>query len=131
MKQGRVVLADSHQYMLEGIRGLLETLFETVVMVADAESLCEAIRRLEPNLVIVDLSLPTSGKGNIVQQMQSRFTGLKVIVLSVHDEPGVADEVMHAGAMGFVLKRSAGTDLLPAVESVLAGETFISPGRDR
>jgi DNA-binding NarL/FixJ family response regulator len=126
MKHGRVILADRHQEMLEGLRGLLETMFETVVMVADKDSLFEAVEKLEPDLAIVDLSLPISGEINIARQLKDRFPGLKCIVLSVHDEEKVIEQVLSSGAAGFVLKRTAGTDLIPAVAKVLEGHTYVS-----
>jgi len=128
MKSGRVLLADSHSTMLEGIRGLLETMFETVVMVADEESLLEATAKLEPDLVVADLSLPVSEGGNVARRLKNRHPELKIIILSVHDEPTAVKEALAAGALGFVLKRSAVTDLVPAVRKVRQGQTYISPG---
>jgi DNA-binding NarL/FixJ family response regulator len=130
MKYNRVILADSHQNMLEGIRGLLETLFEAVVMVADKNSLFEATEKLKPDLAVVDLSLSGNGGINIVSQIKRQFPDLKVIILSVHDEPTVVNEVMAAGATGFVLKRSAANDLILAVEEVLQGGTYVSPSME-
>jgi DNA-binding NarL/FixJ family response regulator len=127
MKYSHVILADSHHNMLEGMRGLLESLFEAVVMVADENSLFEAAEKLKPDLAIVDLSLPVSGEINIVRQLKGRFPDLRLIIMSVHDEPTVVNEVMAAGAAGFVLKRSAASDLIPGVEEVLGGRTYISP----
>lgn len=127
MKQGRVLLADSHQNMLEGIRGLLETMFEAVVMVADETSLLEAADMLKPDLAVVDLSLPASGEVNVARRLKIRHPKLKVIILSVHDEATVVKEILAAGTGGFVLKRSAATDLVPAVREVLEGGTYISP----
>lgn len=127
MKHGSVLLADSHQNMLEGVRGLIEILFDVVVMVADINSLFEAAEKLKPELAIVDLSLPVSGEINIVRQLKRRFPDLKFVILSVHDELTVVNEVMAGGAVGFVLKRSAATDLMPAVCEVLKGRTYISP----
>ena len=126
MKHGLVILADRHQDMLEGIRGLLETIFQTVVMVADRDSLFEAAERLEPDLVIVDLSLSISNEVNILRQFKERHPDLKCIVLSVHDDEEVIKQVLSSGAAGFVLKRTAGTDLIPAVEEVLEGRTYVS-----
>lgn len=131
MKQGRVLLADRHQGMLEGIRGLLETMFETVVMVADEPSLLETVEKLKPDLVIVDLSIPVSEEINVARRLKTRHSDLKVIVLSVHDEPTVVKEVLAAGALGFVLKCSAATDLIPAVQEVRQGRTYISPAATR
>ncbi len=131
MKQHCVVLADNHQNMLEGIRGLLESVFETVVMVADKISLFEALDKIKPELAVVDLSLPVSGEVHITRQLSGRYPDLKLIMLSIHDEPAAAKRVMSAGALGFVLKRCAGTDLLAAVQSVNKGGTFVSPAVEK
>ena len=127
MRQGRVLLADSHLPMLQGVRSLLESLFAAVVMVADEGSLLETIERLDPDLVVVDLSMPVKEGTNIVRQLMGRFPGLCLIALSVHDEPTVATQMRNAGVAGFVLKRTAAIDLIPAVEAVLGGGSFVSP----
>jgi len=127
MKKGRVLLADRHLNMLEGVHSLLETLFESVIMVADERSLIEAIATLQPDLVVVDLSLPVAEGANIARQIQGRYPALRVIVLSVYDEPAVARQLLDAGVAGVVLKRTAATDLLPAVSEVLRGGTYICP----
>ena len=128
LKYDRVILADTHHTMLEGIRGLLETMFEAVVMVANDTSLFDTAARLEADLIVVDLSLPVSRDVNIVARLKGRFPKLKLIVLSVHDESIAVEEVMKAGAEGFVLKRTAATDLIPAVRAVLRGRKYVSPG---
>jgi DNA-binding NarL/FixJ family response regulator len=121
---GRVLLADSHPNMLEAVRGLLVGKFATIVMVADEASLLDAAARIEPDLVIVDLSLPVSGNVNIVRTLLSRFPGLRVLVLSVHDEATAARQAFAVGVAGFVLKRRAAIDLSEAVDAVLRGETY-------
>jgi DNA-binding NarL/FixJ family response regulator len=128
MRDNCIVLGDKHQNILEGIRGLLETLFGGVVMVADQPSLFEALDRIKPGLAIVDLSLLGHGRINTVPELYQRFPDVKVIILSDYDEPGVVDDVMSAGASGFVLKQYAGTDLFDAIKNVQEGQTFISPG---
>jgi DNA-binding NarL/FixJ family response regulator len=127
MSPGCVLLADSHANMLEAVRRLLDGRFATTVMVADEKSLLDAVVRLDPDLVVVDLSLPVSGGVNVVRSLFSRYPGLKVIVLSVHDEQPAVSQALGAGATGFVLKRTAAMDLLPAVDAVLRGETYVSP----
>jgi DNA-binding NarL/FixJ family response regulator len=122
-----VLLADDHANMLEAVRGLLEGRFAATVMVADEASLFEAVPRLGPDLVVVDLSLPVSGGVNVVRNLFSRYPGLRVIVLSVHDEHPAVAQALGAGAAGFVLKRTAGVDLLAAVDAVLRGESYVSP----
>lgn len=127
MKTGRVLLADSHLGMLGGAHSLLDALFETVVMVADERSLLDAVTTFKPDLVVVDLSLPREGEANIARQLIGRHPDLRLIVLSVHDEPTVASQMLSAGVAGFVLKRAAATDLIPAVREVLQGAVYVSP----
>jgi DNA-binding NarL/FixJ family response regulator len=131
MKHGRVLLADSHLGMLGGVHGLLDALFETVLMVADERSLMEATTTFKPDLVVVDLSLPNSGEVNIARRLMSQNPDVRLVVLSVHDDPTVAIVVLKAGAAGFVLKRTAATDLAPAVTEVLRGGVFVSPSVPR
>jgi len=113
-----VLLADRHHGLTEGVRGLLATAFESVVMVADEASLIEGACRLQPDVAIVDLSLARDSNLNWLQALRESCPGLKVIVLSVHDEQSVRDAVMRAGADAFLLKRAIATDLLPAVAAV-------------
>jgi two-component system secretion response regulator SsrB len=113
-----VLLADRHHGLTEGIRGLLETAFGTVVMVADPASLVEGAGRLRPDVAVVDLSLARDHGLGWLRALRQRCPDLKVIVLSVHDEPSVRRAAMEAGADAFVLKRAIATDLLAAVELV-------------
>ena len=82
MSHRRVLLADAHPNMLEAVRGLLVGRFATTVMVTDEPSLLEAVGRMEPDLVVVDLSLPVVGGVNAVRSLFSRYPGLRVVVLS-------------------------------------------------
>ena len=113
-----VLLADRHHGLTEGVRTLLETAFGTVMMVADVASLLEGANRLQPDVAIVDLSLAREGGLHWLRGIRQRCPGLKVIVLSVHDEQAVRSAALEAGADAFVLKRAIPTDLLPAIERV-------------
>jgi two-component system secretion response regulator SsrB len=115
------LLADRHHNLTEGVRGLLETAFRTVVMVADEASLLEAARRLKPDVVVVDVSLAQDRGLGWLRSIRQRCPDLKVIVLSVHDEQAVRQAAMAAGADAFVLKRAIATDLMPAVDLVRGG----------
>jgi len=126
-KAGRVLLADRHQNMLEGIRTLLETVFDVVVMVADEKSLLDSLEKVKPDLVVVDLSLPITEEVNVPRRIKKRSPDMKIIILSVHDEQTAVDDCISAGAAGFVLKRTATHDLIPAVREVLKGRTYLSP----
>jgi DNA-binding NarL/FixJ family response regulator len=115
-----VLLADRHHGLSEGICGLLETAFETVIMVADDASLLEGADRLRPDVAIVDLSLGRERSLGWLRALRSRCPDLKVIALSVHDEANVREAALEAGADVFVLKRAIAVDLLPAVALVFA-----------
>ena len=116
-----VLLADRHHGLTEGVRGLLETAFGTVVMVADEASLIEGAVRLRPELAIVDLSLARDSSLGWLKALRNRCPDLKVIVLSVHDEQSVRSAAIEAGADAFVLKRAIATDLISSVERVRGG----------
>src|SRR5439155_24700997 len=90
MKYGVVLLAGSHLSLLQGVHSLLDALFETVLMVADERSLIEAIETFKPELVVVDLSLRGAGEANVARRLMGRHPDLRLIVLSVHDDPTVA-----------------------------------------
>jgi two-component system secretion response regulator SsrB len=117
-----VLLADRHHGLTEGVRGLLESAFGTVVMVADEASLLEGASRLQPDVAVVDLSLARDSGLGWLRSLRQRCPSLKVIVLSVHDEQVVRLAAIAAGADAFVLKRAIATDLLAAVELVRGTE---------
>jgi two-component system secretion response regulator SsrB len=118
---GCVLLADRHHGFTEGVRGLLETAFGTVVMVAEEASLLEGACRLRPDVAVVDLSLARDSGLGWLRALRQRCPDLKVIVLSVHDEQSVRRAAVEAGADAFVLKRKIVTDLLAAVDLVRRG----------
>lgn len=118
-----VLLADRHHGLTEGVRGLLETAFGSVVMVADEASLLEGASRLQPDVAVVDLSLARDRSLGWLRTVRERCPSLKVVVLSVHDEASVRQAAMDAGADAYVLKRAIATDLLPAIEAVQASRT--------
>jgi two-component system secretion response regulator SsrB len=121
-----VLLADRHHGVSEGIRGLLETTFDAVVMVADETSLFETAGRLTPTLAVVDLSLVRGQSLEWLKRLRAECPAMKLIVISVHDQISVREAALAAGADGFVLKRSIATDLLSAVDAVRAGRPYYS-----
>jgi DNA-binding NarL/FixJ family response regulator len=123
-----VLLADRHSGLAEGIRGLLETAFGTVVMVADAASLLDGANRLQPDVAIVDLSLGRERSLDWLRALRAQCPDLKVIALSVHDEANVRRAALDAGADAFVLKRVIASDLLPAVDAMLRRREDVTHG---
>ena len=122
-----VLLADRHHALSEGVRDLLETTFDKVFMVADQGSLMEGAERLVPQVIVVDLSLAQGDSRSFLSKLRERAPTAKLLLLSVHDESAITSSVLAAGADGLVLKRSIATDLLPAVDAILAGKLFVSP----
>ena len=125
-----VLLADRHHGLTEGIRGLLETSFDAVVMVADEASFLESAERLRPTVVVADLALAPGESFGWLRRLLARCPKSRVIVLSTHDEQTVVRAALEAGAAGFVLKRAISSQLLDAVAAVQAGKNYVPPGAD-
>jgi DNA-binding NarL/FixJ family response regulator len=123
---GSIVLADRHPSMLTGIRSLLSTEADAVLMTVDEGSLLKAIQKVIPDLVIADLSFPVSGGTNVVKLIKQCNAAIKIIILSMYDDPSVVDGIIKDGADGFVLRQWAVIDLIPAVREVCQGARYIS-----
>lgn len=109
------------------MRDLLMTAFQTVVMVADERSLFDSACRMEPSVAAVDLALADGAGLELIARWHTQFPEIRLIVLSLHDDPVVARAVIDAGADALVLKRTIATDLLAAVDAVADGRTYVSP----
>jgi len=126
MKKRIVLPVDRHPALLEGIRGLLGTVFDSVIMVSDEASLVGALQRLEPDLVVVDQSFRVAQASDVVTLVKEYSSELKIIALSSYEEPEFMRHCMSSGASGYVLKRSAAKDLIKAVDEVLRGGLFVA-----
>lgn len=122
-----VLLGERHHGLSDGLRGLLDAVFGAVFMVADETSLIEGAARLQPTLVVVDLALAKGDLPSLVEGLRKHAPAAKVLLLSVHDDSSVAADAIAAGAHGLVLKREIGTELLVAVDELLAGRRYLSP----
>jgi DNA-binding NarL/FixJ family response regulator len=96
-------------------------------MVSDYPSMCDAVEGGNYALVIADLSMPCPSSETVIDVLKRLNPQLRVVILSLHDDPVIASECLAAGVRGFVLKRTAVTDLVPAVEAVLGGDVYVSP----
>lgn len=114
------VLAAPPGGLTEGIRGLLATAFRTVVMVADEIALNSCVVSLHPAMVVLDLAMAPGSGLAILTSLRNQRPGLQLIALAGDDDPGLRRAVLAAGAERFLLKRSLGTELLPAVDELLA-----------
>ncbi len=123
----RILLADDHVLVAEGIQKLLEPEFELVGIVADGRSLVTAAAKLQPDIVVVDISLPLLNGLDASQQLKKNNPNLKIIVLTMHSEPNFVTQAFRVGVSGYVLKQSVGSELVQAIREVIKGRTFVSP----
>lgn len=122
-----VLLADRHRSVADGVSMLLEPVFDTVFMVADEVSLLLGVGRLQPEMVVMDLSLVPGEGLELLQRIRADAPDAKLMVLSIYDEPSIVRSVMNAGADAYVLKRSLATDLVAAVNTLVSGKHYVSP----
>ena len=126
-----VLLADRHHSLSEGIRSLLHQQFDVVATVTDEASLLESAGRMHPNVVVADLSLTKGECYGWLRRLLASRPQSRVIVLSHYPELSVREAAFDAGAAGFVLKIEITTDLLAAVNEVLAGRAYGIPDRSK
>ena len=119
-----VLIADPHNGLFERIRGMLETTFDKVFLVTDRSSLIEGAGRLQPTMIVMDLSYAAGDLPNLMRELRNHAPAAKLLLLSVHDESTVVAAASAAGADGLVLKRAIASDLLPAIDALLAGQRY-------
>ena len=132
MKRTRILLADDHSLILAGIRSLLEPHCELVGQVADGRSLVDAALKLQPDLIILDVSMPILNGIDAARQIKNVWPGAKLLFLSMHANAVYLREALGAGGAGYVLKSSATEELRAAIRTVLKGEIYVARafGRD-
>ncbi len=124
---GCVILANPHHSVLKSVRGILNSVFATVVMVTEQESLIETAKAMSPDMIVLDLSLPRSVGGNVIKRVVQEVPGVRILALTMDDDPKVIKQVLASGALAVVVKATAGTDLIPAIEHVREGNQYVSP----
>jgi len=122
-----VLLADDHRIVLEGLKSLLEGEFDVVGTVEDGRELLEKVQQLHPDVIVVDIAMPLLNGIDAVRQIRNSGLETKVVFLTMHQDAMYAKEALEAGALGFVLKHSAPSELMTAIEEALKGNTYISP----
>jgi DNA-binding NarL/FixJ family response regulator len=126
MTRPRVLLADDHTLVLEGLAKLIEADFDLVGQVGDGRTLLEAAHRMAPDVVVMDIAMPHLNGLDAARQLQKLLPCIKVIFLTMHADPEYAREAVRLGASGFLLKRSAVTELAQAIHAALRGEFFLT-----
>lgn len=123
----RVLLADDHAIVAEGLRLLLKDHCQLLGIVSDGPSLVDAAVHHAPDIIVADISMPGFDGLQAVRRMREQGVTAKIIMLTMYADPEVAEEAIAAGANGYVVKHSAGEELLKAMRAVQDGLSYISP----
>jgi DNA-binding NarL/FixJ family response regulator len=127
MTKPRVLLADDHRMVAEGLKSLLTEEFELAGIVEDGRALVQAARELRPDVIVADISMPHLNGIEALVQLKEDNPQVRVVFLTMHRNPAYARRALQAGALGYVLKHSAPAELVLAVRAALQGRTFIAP----
>jgi DNA-binding NarL/FixJ family response regulator len=123
----RVLLADDHRVVSEGLKRLLTDDFDVVGMVEDGRALVASAKELRPDVIVADISMPHLSGLDAIAQLKKSDASVKVVFLTMHQDPAYARRALAAGAAGYVVKHSAPAEIVMAVHAALRGQTFITP----
>jgi len=124
----KVLLADDHAMVVEGLVTLLKDHhFDVAGTVADGSELIDAVLKLKPDVIVADIAMPVLGGLEALRRLKATRSEAKVVFLTMHADAQLATEAFRAGASGYVLKQSAGEELIAAIKEVLQGRTYLTP----
>jgi len=123
----RFLIADDHAIFAEALRGYLEKTYAIVGVVLDGRALIQQAMQLRPDVIIVDISMPFLNGLEAARRIKLEAPNIKFIFLTMQDDPNLAAAALELGAIGFVLKHSAGKELLQAIDHVLHGKPYLTP----
>lgn len=127
MRRATVLLADDHAIVTDGLAGLLKDHFDVVGAVVNGTQLVAEATRLRPDVIVADISMPQLTGLEALRQLRAKHVDAKIIFLTMHRDAQIASEAVRAGASGYVLKDSAGEELVTAIEHVLQGRKYLTP----
>jgi DNA-binding NarL/FixJ family response regulator len=127
MTKPRVVLADDHTLVMEGLKALLTRHVDLVGTAEDGRTLLEVAHRLKPDVAILDISMPVLNGIEAARRLREELPRTKLIFLTMHSDSLYVDEAFRMGVSGYVLKRSAASELVEAIQAVSRGQRYITP----
>ena len=127
MNRPRIVLADDHTLVLEGLHKLLEDEYDIVGTAEDGRTLLKVAQQHNPDVVVLDISMPQLNGLDAARQLHKLLPACKIIFLTMHADPQYAKEAFQAGASAFLLKRSAASELILAIQAVLKDQFYVTP----
>jgi DNA-binding NarL/FixJ family response regulator len=123
----RFLIADDHAILAETLRLLLEPKYEVVGVISDGQALVAAAYKLNPDLIIVDIGMPLLNGLDAAQRIRDHLPDVKIVFLTMQNDPNLAAAASQLGKIGFVLKQQAAAELLTAIDSLLHGRSYITP----
>jgi DNA-binding NarL/FixJ family response regulator len=127
MRLPRIILADDHTLFVEALRKLAAPHVEVVATVGDGRALLETAQALKPDVVVIDVGMPLLNGLDAGRELKKRLPNVKLIFLTMNEDPDLAVEAMKSGASGYLLKTSAGSELFSAIREVLMGKSYLTP----
>jgi DNA-binding NarL/FixJ family response regulator len=131
MAKIRVLLADDHEAILAKVRTLLGEDFDVVNAVKNGQDAVDEVKRLRPDVLIIDISMPVLNGLEAVSQLQASGSSTKIVILTVHEDPEIVSAAIHLGASAYIVKEQIARDLIPAIHKCLQGGSFISKSIQR
>jgi DNA-binding NarL/FixJ family response regulator len=126
MSRPRLLLADDHRIVVEGLRSILTSEYDLVGIVENGRELIDAVKRLKPDVIVADITMPQLNGLDAVAQLRKDGCQAKIVFLTMHKDATYAAKALEVGASGFVLKHSASTELLTAIRAALSGKTYVT-----
>jgi DNA-binding NarL/FixJ family response regulator len=126
-KRTRVLLADDHRLLADALKSILEPKYEVVGTVGDGRALLEAAEKLRPDVIVVDIAMPKLNGLDAAQNLKQKMPGVKLIFMTMNEDPYLVGEAFRVGGSAFLLKQAAAFELTDAIEAVLKGGSYVSP----
>ena len=127
LRRTRVLLADDHQMLVDALKGVLEPKFEVVGTVRDGRALLQAAAKLQPEVIVVDVAMPELNGLDAARQIRHNMPNVKVVFMTMNEDPDLVGEAFRAGASAFLLKQGAAFELTDAIDKVLKGGSYVTP----
>lgn len=127
MKKPTIILADDHTILLDALRNLVEPEFEVVALCSNGRELLKAAAELNPTVIVLDIGMPTMNGISAGKRLKQILPTVKLVYLTMNQDPDMASEAFRLGASAYLLKTSAGSELIRALREVLRGGTYVTP----
>jgi len=127
LRRPRILLADDHRMLVDALKGVLEPRCDVVGTVGDGRALLEVAAKLQPDIIVLDIAMPRLNGLDAARHLKRTMPKIKLIFMTMNEDPDLVGEAFRAGASGFLLKKAAAFELMDAIEKVLKGGSYVTP----